>query len=337
MLMPFTFDNNDKFAFVAIVNAYSLLPKDLLIQLADGTYVLDRIPLRVEDSWQKWIGTIRFDSLKKANVVLIRRFPSANPEALDSEHESLGRPIARLFYLLQLSGVLEYENAHLIKGSIVGDVPQVRQMGELSRFLQTKGYSRLAVDINRLRRAVQLRESLDEIDAPPHTAKRVVRGLNVLMDGLQQRHGQERIHQFVRSLEGLIVPDIGNTRRQFAHRCQTFAKAGQNAKQILEEAFNMRSDTEHLNDWEDSLQTYPSDNRENIALQRTRQMERLACVAYSRILGDVKIRSWFETEQKQLEFWKTIDDRKRRDLWGEPLDLASIDLVESYDSWDRSL
>jgi len=334
--MTFAFDSNDKFAFVSIVNVYSSLAANAEMQLADGTWVFDRIPLRLEDPWREWVGAIRFDNLKKANVVLLRRLRSTNPEVLDAEHEELARPAILLFTLLQLSGVLEYEGAHVLKGSVSRGVSEVRQMSELPRFRHTRGSSRLPVDIDRLQGAVRLKKGLEQIDAPPYAAKRVIRGLNVLMDGLKQRHGQERIHQFVRSLEGLILPETGKTRRQFAHRCQTFAKAGPEAKRILEEAFGMRSNTEHLNNWEQSLQAYAPDDREDVALHRTRQMERLACVAYSRILGDAAVRSWFEIEQKQREFWTGVDDAARRTVWGVPFDLASVKLVEECDGRDRA-
>lgn len=335
--MPLTLANNDKFALVAILNAYSSLPVNAEHELADGTWVLDRVPLGFEDPWREWVGSIRFDALKRANVVLLRKLPSTNPEIVDSQHEELARPIEWMFYLLQLAGVLEYEGAHLLKGSIVSDIPQVRQMSEFRKFRQTKGYSRLPLDLLRLEHVLQLKKGLDETDAPQCTAKRIIRGLNVLMDGLQQSHGQERIHQFVRSLEALILPETGQTKRQFVHRCQTFAKPGPDAMQVLEQAFDMRSDTEHLNDWDRSLQAYAAREREHVALHRTRQMERLASIAYMRILENASIRSRFGSETAQLEFWKALDDAARRTVWGTPFDLASVDLAEEYDSWGRAV
>jgi hypothetical protein len=41
------------------------------------------------------------------------------------------------------------------------------------------------------------------------------------------------IHQFVRSLEALLLPDIRKTKSQFAHRCQTFARAGDDTRALL--------------------------------------------------------------------------------------------------------
>jgi len=40
--------------------------------------------------------------------------------------------------------------------------------------------------------------------------------------------------------------DIGRTEKQFEHRCQTFARAGNDTRDLLLEYFDMRSDTEQL-------------------------------------------------------------------------------------------
>ncbi len=156
------------------------------------------------------------------------------------------------------------------------------------------------------------------------------------MDGLQKERGEERIHQFVRSLEALILPEISKTTRQFTHRCQTFAMASPHAPQILEEAFELRSMAEHLNDWEQALESYPKDDREFVALHRTRQMEQLAAFAYSRVLKSDSIRSHFVSETKQGEFWK-LPDNDRRSVWGTQLDLRLIKEARAFDNWGRAL
>ena len=181
---------------------------------------------------------------------------STTPQVLDEHHKRLNKKLLQTFNLLQLSGVLEYEGANLLCGSFFGGKSEIRQMSELPFFNQTRGYTRAPVTIDRLQQAIQLRKGLEEMDSTPDEFKRFKWGWKVLIDGLQKEHGEERIHQFVRSLEALILPEIGRTKRQFTHRCQTFARAGPNTKQILEEAFELRSMAEHLNDWEQALGPY---------------------------------------------------------------------------------
>lgn len=153
--------------------------------------------------------------------------------------------------------------------------------------------------------------------------RRVIRGLNTLSSGLREHMGQERLHQFVRSLEALILPDIGNTRNQFAHRCQTFTRASNDARATLLEVFDMRSNTENLHEWDKAVQKYPLDQREDVCWQRTRQIEHLAANAYSRLLRDAALREHFRTNDTIAAFWK-MQDAQRQSLWGQPLDITAF-------------
>ncbi len=333
----FILNEGNKFAILAVESVFSNIPENCEEQLSDGTWILGSFPVDVEAFWREWFGSIRWDEIRKSNVVLVRASASANPKILDAEHETLGKHLSEAFYLLQLSAVLEYEGADLLKGSVINGGVQIRQSSELSHFKKTKGYTRAPVTLKRLEDATKGRAVLEQMHASSEKFKRVMRGLNVLMSGLQQERGDERLHQFVRSLEALTVPETGKTRKQFAHRCQTFTGTSAVAKKILEEAFDMRSDTEHLNDWEKSLQEYPAADRENVAFQRARQMERLACFAYLRIFQDEAVRQHFRTESAQGDFWKKIDEAARKKIWGEQLDLAAIGLVHGYDQWGRAV
>jgi hypothetical protein len=334
----FQFAGEGKFALVAVENVYTDFPdnKDYKDRLSDGTWILGRIPVAIDAEWKEWIGTIRLERLENSNLIMIVREGSATPRMLDEHHEQLKKRLSQTFSLLQLSGVLEYGGANLLCGSFSDGKSEIRQMSELAFFYQTKGYTRIPVTIERLKKAIQLRKSLEEIYATPDDFKRLKWGWRVLMDGLQKEHGEERIHQFVRSLEALILPEIAKTKRQFTHRCQTFAKASSDTAQILKESFELRSMAEHLNDWEQALKSCPQTDREITALHRTRQMERLASFTYSRILENDIIRNHFLNETKQGDFWKQPDD-DRKNVWGTQLDLTSITEVRAFDSCGRAL
>lgn len=336
-MAEFQFAGQGKFALVA-VDAYTDFPDDKAYkqQLSDGIWILDRIPVAINAYWKEWIGTIHLERLENSNLIMIVNEGSASPQVRDEHSEKLEKRLSQTFSLLQLSGVLEYGEANLLCGSFFDGKSEIRHMSELPFFYQTRGYTRTPVTITRLEKAVQLRNALEEMDSAPNDFKRLKGGWRVLVDGLQKEHGEERIHQFVRSLEALILPEIGKTKRQFTHRCQTFAKASPNTTEILEEAFELRSMAEHLNDWEQALESSPKDDREIVALHRTRQMEQLAAFAYSRVLESDTIRNHFISETKQGEFWKLPDDA-RRSVWGTQLDLTLINEVRAFDSWGRAL
>jgi hypothetical protein len=310
------FHEGEKFGVLAIEGVYSTIPEDAAVQLSDGTWGHTRLPVEIGSHWREWIGTLRLERLQNSKVILFRSEPSANPQILDGQHQQLGRHLSVIFRTLQLSGVLECDGARLLLGSFYDGDSQVRQMSEPELFSHTKGYTRTPLTPNRLEQATRFRQVFAGLESLRSSFEHVFRGFNVLMDGLKQTYAQERIHQFVRSLEALILPEPGQTRTQFVHRCQTFAKAGTATRTILEEAFDLRSDTEHLHPWDRSLQSYPANEREHVVLQRTRQLQGLACFAYSQILVNDSIREHFRNEAEQSNFWSQINDASRRAAWG---------------------
>ena len=249
--------------------------------------------------WKQWIGSIRTERLERVNFVLLREEHSDNPQIVDEAHKRLGDELHRLFSMLHLRQGIECHGADLLCGSSIQEVPSIRQMSELPTFYNSKGYQRAEITLDWLEQAISLRRGVVALEADADASKsyRIIRGLNVLFDGLKET-GQDRLHQFVRSLEALIVaPATGSTKKHFVHRCQTFAVASEATRLLLQEAFDMRSDTEHLNDWNKAVQAYAPDEQEDVCWQRTRQIESLACYAYARVLRDAAIRPHFRNSR----------------------------------------
>ena len=327
----------EKFAILAIKNVRAEIDSKTPIVLPDGTRVLTefRGVLDAQPHWKEWLGSLRIERLGQANVVLVRSEQSPNPEILDNQHVLLGKYMSEVLYVLRLALVLEYDGADMLLGSFLGGEAQVRQVSEVPGFRPSRGSEPNPVTIDALIQAAGRAGQLQAIESEYPKFARFIRGLNILVEGLRLEYGQDRIHEFVRSLEALILPDAGRTRRQFIHRCQTFAKAGATAEQVLGEAFDMRSDTEHLNEWDSALNSYPVSDRENVASQRLRQAERLACFAYCKIFDDSALRRHFETELSLRQFWSSTDDATRKRTIGDQFDLNTVPMVRDYDGYGR--
>ncbi|MCW5977763.1 MAG: hypothetical protein KIT09_06780 [Bryobacteraceae bacterium] len=330
--VDYQFQNKGKFALLTF-SVYVDLPS-AAFRMSDGTWVMPGVPVPDLGVWKEWIGSIRLARLEKANLVLFAEEPSGDPEILDAVHQRLGNELSQLFCMAHLRSGIECESADLLCGSSEQGVPGIRQVRQLPTFYQSNGYSRSPITKEWLEETLTLRAGVMAMEADKTQFRRVIRGLNTLFKGLRET-GQDRLHQFVRSLEALIVPDIGQTQTQFAHRCQTFARAGDDTRTLLLEAFKMRSDTEHLHPWDKTVQNYPPDQREDVCWRRTRQIEHLACDAYSRLLRDASIRRHFQTDATIAAFWKLPDDQ-RRAQWGKPLDIAREPLIHLYDQWGRA-
>lgn len=327
--MAHQFQENSVFALVAATDAYTDLPEKRF-QLSDGTWIMPRLPVADEYGiWEKWLGSIRLDRLKSANLVLLVEETSDTPYILGGEHLRLGERVDVLFDLLHLGvGIKTFERqaAERLGGSSVNGVPEIKSVESMRRFYRTQESPSIPITPDWLEDRLALCSGYAEMEADNTQFRRVIRGLNVLFKGKEEETGQDRLHQFVRSLEALILPKQGKTKKQFAHRCQTFARAGEDTRTLLLDAFSMRSAAEHLNRWDeaDAAQSYPAGERETVCWQRTLQMERLACDAYSRLLRNGAIRDHFRTDDAIAEFWR-LQDSQRCQIWGPPLDLAAAD------------
>lgn len=316
----YQFQDKGKFALQTFNKIYVDLPPTAF-RLSDGTGVMPGVPVPDLGIWKEWVGSIRIEQhLERANLVLFVEEPSDTPENFDAVHHRLRGDLSLLFHLVHLRRGIECESADLLCGSSEQGTPRIRQMSQQPTFFQSKGYRRAAITKEWLEDALALRIGAVTMEVDKALFRRAIRGLNTLFKGLKET-GQDRLHQFVRSLEALILPDIGSTKRQFTHRCQTFARAGNDTQSLLQQAFDMRSDTEHLHPWDEAVQNYPLDQREDVCWQRTRQIEHLACDAYSRVLRDASLREHFRTDAAIAAFWKLPEDQ-RRSLWGDPLDIT---------------
>ena len=211
-LESFGLNEGEKFAFLLLSNVYVDFPDGLPARLSDGTWVFDKYPTSADTYWEKLLGTLRLQEIQEANLVLARS-RTADPHQLTIDDYKLGQSLADVHAFLQLGGVVEHKAASLVVGSMTSGAAFVRQVSGIEKYRTTRGYSREPVTSTRLEQAVCLASVYGNLFARPGSSVRFRRGLNILLDGLRQENGQERLHQFVRALEALVLPEVGNTKR----------------------------------------------------------------------------------------------------------------------------
>ena len=316
--MTYQFHERSCFALLAARVAYTHLPDEPL-QLSDGTWVLPQVPVTDDQgAWAKWLGSIRWSRVREANLVLLAEQPAKYPEILGADHLHLSADLGRLFCLLHLSPAIESPagvRAGLLTGSSVNRIPEVLAVKEMPEFYRSEGSQQVPMTRDLLERSLAHRTGHAEMRAAEAGFDRVLRGLGTLMKGKKEESGGDRLHQFVRSLEALVLPKQGKSRKQFGHRCQAFGLGGI-TKPTLLQAYDMRSAIEHLHRWDEPVKRDASDERETLCWQRTRQIEQLACDAYSRLLSNSELREHFRTDDAIRQFWKKLSDGQRSELWG---------------------
>lgn len=180
----------------------------------------------------------------------------------------------------------------------------------------TAGNGGIRVGMSELRQA---REALGGLGVvfSSRSFMRIRRGLQAFFHGLQEELTGDRLHQFVRSLEAVINPKIGNTTRQFVQRLQVFTESGPDVDRALKECYEIRCKVEHLQNPASVLQHVPSQRRNAYIYLHTRRIETLCRHVYGRIASSPKHLALFEDDTIN-EFWSR-NEKEQRSLWGEPL------------------
>ncbi len=316
------FEEADKFCMIAVENCHTCFSQEL--RMADGTWILPRLPDDLlDETWSRWLGELMSASISVSNLIVLRKQQSQTPRILDREHTTLEKEAVEYFRCLRVSGALEYDSACVVKGSVVGGQAEARQVYRLPQFFPTQGMLRNPVTTDRLRTAAAARMMRQRMLSDENLYRRLNRGLRTLDDGFRHYRGDDRLHQFVRALEALVLPEAGKTRKQFTDRCLTFTSGSQAEKTVLIEAYDMRCDSEHMHEWDRTLVSYALGDREPVAMKRTRQMETLASDVYSHLLVTEAIHRHFATDSDIVAFWR-LHERDRRQLWTKRTDLSSI-------------
>lgn len=322
--MYYQFQEKSKFALLMVNSAYTDLSASYF-QLRDGTRIMSEAPTLCLNSWEKQLGSIRLDRLRCANLNLLVEQSSENPTIFDDDvSKRLVDKLSLLFEMLHLRvgiKISEHTSANLLVGFSLNGTSKIFNVCEMPRFYRTHGGKCSPITRNWLEECVRLRDGAVVVNNGNTHFKRVRRGLIALLKGTKEKSGQDRLHQFVRSLDALVLPDKGKTKGQFKHRCQTFAGASEATRDILGKAYDMRSTTEHLHQWDRDMWEYLPDRRDDEGLRMTRQIEHLAYDAYSRLLREPDLREHFRTDEHITAFWK-LSDCQQRKKWGKPVNIV---------------
>jgi hypothetical protein len=291
------------------------------LEIAPKVWAGRGLPLVPGEHWEEWLGELPFRDIR-TGLVLTATAPQPGPGHFVSPE--LKRKLDHLAIGLILQGVPDYRESFLIAGANETGEPDARQFGRARVFYPARDAKPLVVGRAELDRAVFLATKLDAIDLKGQDWRRLRRAIDALTKGSAEPHFQdERIHQLVRSLEGLILPEMTKTRKQFIHRCQTFAVANADTAEALGQIFDIRSKVEHLHNALDALPGATSQEKEDLSYRSARQIDQLARFAISRVLENDTLRETFRTDAGIADLWQKRDDERAK-LWGTRLDLGAI-------------
>jgi len=331
---PTTIKSRQKFSFVALsANVVDALPENMPFQR--GLWATRKLPVALDEEWKKWLGTIRADRIADdCNLFLCASMDSAEPGVLDHENKQLDSAAMRLFDGLMLAGnVQTIATPLLLGGAYQQDGLTVRSISDLRRPLIPAGVDYEDVTANTM--ALAYRHMMGRINFEKTTSyDRIARVLFIFDNAVVTPSVHERLHQFCRCIEGLILPGVGKTERQFVSRTELFVGPSQHDN--MRALYKMRSKVEHMHeyDWPAGL---AERDRRLLVMRRTALAEGLARQCISRFLVTEDVWPYYANPDRLASFWN-LPAADRQKLWGPPFDLEAIDRgFDSTEFTDESL
>ncbi len=265
-------------------------------EFAPRVWASKGLPVIPGEHWERWLGELSFQSLRDSLVLTVT---CPQPERGHVVDEGLKRKLDYLTFGILLQGVPRCRESFLISGANESGEADARQFSRARVFYPSWKLRRLVVGRAELDCAVRLAASLESINREGQDWRRLRRAVDSLMKGSTEPKLQDdRLHQFVRCMEGLILPDQGSTRSQFVK-------------------------VEHLHYPLSLIPGNTVKEKEDLLYRRVRQADALARFAVRHVLESEALTEAFKTDENIDAFWHQPDgDRVAR--WGDRLDLDLI-------------
>jgi hypothetical protein len=281
-------------------------------------------PTSLEDEWAEWLGSIRMEELAESNLAVEATLPSNNPSVLDLESAEVER-IANnaLMGLLLAKSFSAIATPTLVVGGRWATRSSVRTVASLPQPVHESPAISAEIQQMDLNVAARLGTKLTQLSRSKPW--RFNRSLHLYRQARCERDALERLHQYVRTMEGLTKPPNKNgTTVNFVRRMADLA--GQQHEPLFRRIYELRGAIEHLREHE-----ILSDCTRQARLNLVRDghfAEYISRALLSRVIDDERLWPHFATAEAVDDFWSR-DEVERRQIWGAPI---NIDLaVDGFD------
>jgi hypothetical protein len=277
-------------------------------------FVLANTKFNIPAHWREWLGSIRADEVERSDLFLISK-PS-KPYVLDNENQRLQERVSNLYVGLML--VSRFASAYrpvMLSGSRRDGEVGIRQQHDFDSPVPClfRGYP--AVVKADIELAAQLGGQIEAIGTAPLKGGhwRLFRTLGIYRDTRTVQDILDRLHQYARCIDGLILPDTGKTKQQFKSRTELFI--GPRHHELMGDIYDVRSAVEHLHE-NRYLEGFDRDTRLDL-VKKEAVVEHIARTALARIIGNPDLWQHFANTELLASFWKRAPN-ERQQIWGEP-------------------
>jgi hypothetical protein len=324
----FRFSDGHKFAFVAFNGVPLAREFEGELELSSGRFCTKRCPCELDSEWQGWLGSIATETLSDSELFLGAFMCSDQPSVDDHENKLLNRRVVLLQLGLSLvTPIFMRTKPYRVIGAQEQGRRVVRTCGSLPMIYATPGcnLNEFSVTEQVVRLGAELADSL-AIVLLTQSYPRLRRAVESFLEGLRAPSISTRLHQFIRSIEGFMLPAIKGTAKDVANKSRIFLEDHYNTD--LKLIYQIRSDLEHLHDPLQKLPKVSQTARLLRLAELTYMAEGLARHLVIRSLSCQTVLAMFVDDQSLRAFW----DNPNESIWGGKFDIAAH--LRSFDhSW----
>ena len=320
-------EDGEKFAFVGLdVKIEGLAPVEFF---PPHFWIFAEQTFELPQHWREWIGSIRAKEIKGCNLFLLSKLASSKPEVLDAESLELSTRASHFYLGLLLAS--PFSPGHkpiMLTGYRCNNEIQIRQRQDFEWPVQGLVRFYPAVSPAEIKSAAQLAENIKTLTAINLSDRwRLSQVINIYQRARSNSDILERIHQYCRCIEGLILPDKGDTTKRFKSRTEIFI--GPHHHNTMGDIYETRCDVEHLH--EDKYRHVFCRQTMLDVVKREAIIEQIARTTLARILRDPSLWAYFGNTAGLTQFW-AMQKADQQALWGQPVNPlnALVDFEEKY-------
>jgi hypothetical protein len=295
--------------------------------LSPEVAVLTQSAFTMPAHWREWLGSMRAEEVEECDVFVVAKMKSNKTAVLDEENQALQAKVWAFYRGLLLAS--RFSTAHkpvILTGAREENEIGVRQIQDLEAPTNCifRGYPE--VQQAAMRQAADLAAKVRKLGsiAKGDSHWRLFRVLHLYVSARPERDLLDRLHQYARCIDGLLLTRPGRGASDFKLRSALFIGGGHD--NVMGEIYDNRSTIEHLH--EDRL-LEPFDRARRLELLRKEAIvEYIARTALFRIVGDESLWPHFANRDGLERFW-ALDADARQEVWGPCIN--PLDAVAEFD------
>lgn len=277
------------------------------------------LPTSVPDHWRKWLGTLLLQEIEEAQLYVVVHAASSSPEILDGENKNLQKQAYRFYSGLTIAvPFFAHGRMAYLSGAEREDGADVREFTTYDQAFYTLGSPRAVITPDRVKAAKRLGLAIEDFAAAGRM-ERLPRILSAFRAALRAHELDVRLHQFVRVIEGFVLPESSNKADDFADRVMRVVTGIDRSD--VREMYSLRGAIEHLKGPLTMLDGTPHERHLTVIL-RTIQAETIARYFLRYFLDTRDLWDDFATPGMTRRFWRDIVATNRQ--WDGGLSLSEV-------------